>query len=217
MFIGHCGAAFFLKKYNKKISLGALFIAATLPDTLMAVLVMLGIEKFNIVKGITKANALDLYYYPFSHGLASNLIMALIAFFIFKRYYGSMRAGLIGGLALFSHFILDFVTHRPDLPLFLDGLKVGLGLWNNLFWSYFIETLIFLAGVTVYFSVMKDLSIGKRIGMGTLALVLLVFFFMGLSGAVPPSPEFLAVFNFIMAAVIISLVTWLDKTKGTSA
>ena len=217
MFIGHCGAAFFLKKYNRKISLGALFMAATLPDTLMAVLVLLGIEKFNIVKGITKANALDLYYYPFSHGLVSNLILALLAFFIFKQYYGSLRSGLIGGLALFSHFILDLVTHRPDLPLLWDGLKIGLGLWNSLFWSYFIETLIFLAGVAVYLSVMKDLSKWKKIGMGILALVLLTFFFMGLSGAVPPSPEFLAVFNLIMAAVIISLVTWLDKTKGTFA
>jgi len=192
-------------------------MAATFPDTVMAVLVLLGIEKFSIVKGITKANALDLYYYPFSHGLIFNLIMALFAFFIFKRYYGSMRVGLIGGLALFSHFLLDLVTHRPDLPLLWGDIKIGLGLWNNLFWSYFIETLIFLVGVAVYFSVMKELSKGKKIGMGILALVLLVFFFMGLSGAVPPSPEFLALFNLIMAAVIISLTTWLDRTKVTSA
>jgi len=190
-------------------------MAATLPDTIMAVLVLLGIEKFNIVKGITKVNALDLYYYPFSHGLIFNLIMALFAFFIFKRYYGSMRAGVIGGLALFSHFILDFITHRPDLPLFWGDIKIGLGLWNSLFWSYFIETLIFLVGVTVYFAVMKNVSKGKKIGIGILALVLLVFFFMGLSGAVPPSPEFMALFNLIMAAVIIGLATWLDKVKTT--
>jgi len=217
MFIGHCGAAFFLKKYEKRISLGALLMAATLPDTIMAALVLAGIEKFNIVKGITKANPLDLYYYPFSHGLVSNLILALLAFFVFRLYYKNLRAGLIGAAALFSHIILDFITHRPDLPLLWDGTKIGLGLWNNLFWSYFIETLIFLAGVTIYFSVMKNLSKGKKIGMGILAFVLLVFFFMGLSGAVPPSPEFLALFNLIMAAVIISLTTWLDRTKVTSA
>jgi hypothetical protein len=214
MFIGHCGAAFFLKKYDKKISLGALFMAATLPDTIMAVLVLMGIEKFNIVRGITKVNALDLYYYPFSHGLVSNLILALIAFFIFKHYYGSRRSGLIGGLALLSHFILDFVTHRPDLPLFWDGIKIGLGLWNNLFWSYFIEALIFIIGLAIYFSVMKELPKGKKIGMGVLALVLLVFFFMGLGGAVPPSPNFMALFNLIMAVILIALTTWLDKIKS---
>ncbi|RPI78119.1 MAG: hypothetical protein EHM45_06615 [Desulfobacteraceae bacterium] len=61
---------------------------------------------------------------------------------------------------------------------------------------------------------MKNVSKGKKIGIGILALVLLVFF-MGLSGAVPPSPEFMAFFNLIMAAVIIGLATWLDKVKTT--
>jgi membrane-bound metal-dependent hydrolase YbcI (DUF457 family) len=214
MFIGHCGAAFFLKKYDKKISLGNLFLMATLPDTIMAVLVLIGIEKFNIVKGITKANPLDLYYYPFSHGLVSNLVLALVVFFLFKAFYHSTRSGLIGATAVFSHFVLDFVTHRPDLPLLWDGIKIGLGLWNSLFWSYFIEALIFLTGLAIYFSVMKELPKGKKIGMGIMALILLVFFFMGLSGAVPPSPDFMASFNLVMAAVLIGLTTWLDKIKS---
>jgi membrane-bound metal-dependent hydrolase YbcI (DUF457 family) len=214
MFIGHYGAAFLTKKVDRKINLGVLFFLATLPDTLMAVLVLLGVEKFAIVKGITKANPLDLYHYPISHGLASNVILTLLVFFIVKAIYKSARTGVAGGLAVFSHFVLDFITHRPDLPLLWGDPKIGLGLWNHLFWSIFVEASIFAIGVAVYFSVVKEQTKAKKIGMGVLSMVLFGSYIMTMiGGAEPPSPNALAVTNLISAVIFVGLAIWLDKTK----
>ena len=92
---------------------------------------LLGIEKVRIVPGITATNPLDLYYVPYTHSLIGSMLWSIaagIAYYLLRKADGTAAA--IVGAAVFSHWVLDWLVHRPDLPLYDDTFKVGLGLWN---------------------------------------------------------------------------------------
>src|SRR6266540_3350102 len=131
MFVGHYGVSFTAKKAEPAIPLWVLFIAVQLLDVLWAPLVLLGIEKVRIVPGITASNPLDLYYMPYTHSLVAAIGWSVVAFLVYRAVRPvPPRAAAIVGVAVFSHWVLDFLVHRPDLPLYDNTAKVGLGLWN---------------------------------------------------------------------------------------
>src|SRR6266516_3735951 len=133
MFVGHYGVAFAVKTERNKIPLWVLFVAVQLLDFLWAPFVLLGIEKVRFVPGITATNALDLYYMPYTHSLVGVLFCSAVAFAIYKigwRNIASNSAALLVGFAVFSHWLLDLIVHRPDLAIYDDTMKVGFGLWN---------------------------------------------------------------------------------------
>jgi hypothetical protein len=122
-----------------------------------APLVLLGIEKVRIVPGITATNPLDLYYYPYTHSLVAAIAWSAAAAIAYRLWTGmSRRAGdgsrgaVLVGLAVFSHWVLDFVVHRPDLPLWDDAAKVGLGLWNLPAVAFALEALLLLGALRLY-------------------------------------------------------------------
>src|SRR5437762_13568340 len=126
MFVGHYSVAFAVKTERNKIPLWVLFVAVQLLDFLWAPFVLLGIEKVRMVPGITATNALDLYYMPYTHSLLGALVWSGLAALLYKfagRGRGSWGAGLIVALAVFSHWILDLIVHRPDLAIYVDTLK----------------------------------------------------------------------------------------------
>src|SRR5436309_6155686 len=120
MFVGHYGISFAAKRLDKTIPLWVLFLAVQLLDLGWGVLVPLGVEKVRIVPGITASNPLDLYYMPYTHSLIAAVLWSLAAGAAY-RYLArpvSRHAALFVGLAVFSHWVLDFIVHRPDLPLY---------------------------------------------------------------------------------------------------
>jgi len=148
MFVGHYGVSFAAKRAEPAIPLWVLFIAVQLLDVLWAPFVLLGIEKVRIVPGITASNPLDLYYMPYTHSLIGAIGWSVVAFlaYRFALRSASLRAAAIVGLTVFSHWVLDFLVHRPDLPLYDNSAKVGLGLWNLPAVAFGLEALLlFLA------------------------------------------------------------------------
>src|SRR5918996_5574702 len=120
MFVGHYGVSFAAKKFEPGISLWLLFVAVQWLDVVWAPLVLLGIESVRIVPGITASNPLDLYYMPYTHSLVAAVLWSVGAMILCKplRSVGSWSAAAWIGAAVFSHWILDWVVHRPDLPLY---------------------------------------------------------------------------------------------------
>jgi hypothetical protein len=145
MFIGHYGPAFGLKTLGKPVALWVLFVAVQWLDIVWSVLVLAGIEKLRIVPGFTQASALDLYYMPYTHGLGGALALSLLLGAIVAGCMGAGRARvfLVIAAAAFSHWLLDLLVHVPDLPLYDNSLKVGLGLWRH-FWISLPLELVFL-------------------------------------------------------------------------
>jgi membrane-bound metal-dependent hydrolase YbcI (DUF457 family) len=116
MFIGHYGVALGLKKANKGISLGLLFLAVQAVDILWTVFVLLGIEKVEIAPGVTAANPLNFVYYPFTHSLLMSVVWAGVAYCLFrfapfKANWQKGKVALIMGTAVLSHFFLDLIVH----------------------------------------------------------------------------------------------------------
>lgn len=158
MFLGHFGVGLGSKAVARKTSLGTLFLAAQFADLLWPTLLLLGVERVAIVPGITKVVPLDFSYYPYSHGLAMAVGWGLlfgVLYWLIKRY---PRGAWVVGALVVSHWVLDLLVHRPDLPLLVHGPKVGLGLWNSLAATLVLEGGVFVGGLYLYLThtVAKD-------------------------------------------------------------
>ncbi len=220
MFIGHYGVALGLKKADKSISLGLLFLAVQFVDILWTVLVLLGIEKVEIAPGITAANPLDFIYYPFTHSLLMSAIWAGVAYLLFRivpanANWQKSKAALIMAIAVLSHFFLDLIVHRPDLPMAFgaESPELGFGLWNYPAAAYLLESAIFLAGVWIYLKATAPVGPLGKYGMPVFALLLLVFNMLNLFGPPPPSAQMVAMSGLVFYILLAGVAFWLDKKR----
>jgi hypothetical protein len=176
MFVGHYSVAFAVKSEENKIPLWVLFVAVQLLDFLWAPFVLLGIEKVRIVPGITATSPLDLYYMPYTHSLIGALVWSGVGFAIYRIAAGarvSRAAALLVGFAVFSHWILDLIVHRPDLAIYDDALKVGFGLWNYKALEFALEIGILVIGIIIYLK-RNILSVPRKIGIVVFGIVLIL-------------------------------------------
>jgi hypothetical protein len=152
VFIGHYGVSFAAKAADKRLPLWLLFIAVQWLDVVWSGLVMLNVEKLNVIQGFTEGSSLDLYYMPYTHGLIGALTLSaalgtVVALFLHDR---RIAAGAIIAGAVFSHWLLDLIVHVEDLPLLGNAFKVGFGLWRHVWLSFPLEIAILAAGATIY-------------------------------------------------------------------
>jgi hypothetical protein len=151
MFVGHYGVSFAVKRAEPRIPLWVLFLAVQLVDVFWAVFVLLGIEKVRVVPGITASNPLDLYYMPYTHSLVGSLAFSAAAYLAWRFIArGDARSAGFIALAVFSHWVLDLLVHRPDMALWDDTMKVGLGLWNYPMIELPFEGAILFGGIWLY-------------------------------------------------------------------
>jgi hypothetical protein len=151
MFIGHLAVAMGAKKVAPKTSLGTLIISTQFLDLLWPIFLILGIEHVRIDPGNTAVTPLDFYDYPISHSMITSLgwsILVALVYFSFRKY--KIGAWVVG-TGVFSHWILDFISHRPDMPI-APGMHsyFGLGLWYSRPATLIVEGLMFLAGIVLY-------------------------------------------------------------------
>src|SRR5260370_41602793 len=175
MFVGHYGVSFAVKTPRNKIPLWVLFVAVQLLDFLWAPFVLLGVEKVRFVPGIIATNALDLYYMPYTHSLVGALFWPAVAFVIYKigwRNIASNSAALLVGFAVFSHWLLDLIVHRPDLAIYDDTLKVGFGLWNHKGIEFVLEIGILLFSAVLYLK--RNGAIARKTGIIIFTAVLVL-------------------------------------------
>jgi hypothetical protein len=175
MFVGHYSVAFAVKSETNKIPLGVLFVAVQLLDFLWAPFVLLGIEKVRMVPGFTATNPLDLYYMPYTHSLVGALFWSGLACVLYRVGWGRKASGaaaLLVGFAVFSHWLLDLIVHRPDLAIYDDTLKVGFGLWNYRGLEFGLEIAILIGGITLYLK--RNSSVTRNAGIITFGAVLIL-------------------------------------------
>jgi hypothetical protein len=215
MFVGHYGPSFAATSLNKSIPLWVLFLAVQFLDILWGTFVLLGIEKVRIVPGITATSPLDLYYMPYTHGLDTAILWALLVTVLYRvvrRDSGWAAAALVGA-AVFSHWVLDLLVHRPDMPLYDDTFKVGLGLWNYPVVASGLEVLSLFGGLYLYFRATKPVTPGGRYGMVVFGVVMLIMQGIAFFGPPPASDRRVAsealAFYFILAGVAY----WLERMR----
>jgi hypothetical protein len=214
MFLGHFGVGFAAKKAAPEVSLGTFFLAAQLADLIWPNLLLIGVERVEIEPGATAVTPLDFASYPYSHSLVGlTLWGVLFAFaYSFARKAGPPVRLLLVAVVL-SHWFLDWVTHRPDLPLtFVGARRVGLGLWSSLPGTLAAELLLFLGGVAVYLRGTR-----ARDRSGRVALWALVLFLLGIYAASvfsPPPPSAAAVAWTAQAMwLLVAWGYWVDRHR----
>ena len=215
MFIGHFGVALAAKRLSPRASLGTLFFAAQFLDLIWPIFLLLGLEHVRIAPGITRMSPFDFYDYPISHSLLTatgwSLLVGGIYYIARRRFVDA----IVVGLAVLSHWVLDFLVHRPDLPLWPGGPKVGLGLWNNWIAEIAIEVAIFAAGIWIYTTVTR-----ARDGVGRYAFwALMGFLFLGwvasLLPSAPPNEKSMA-WGALTMWILVPWAWWADKHRDTS-
>ncbi len=215
MFVGHYGVSFATKRVERSIPLWVLFLAVQFLDVLWAPFVLLGIEKVRIVPGITATNPLDLYYMPYTHSLTAALFWSWacgIAYRLVVRP-SAPRAGFAIGAAVFSHWVLDFIVHRPDLPLYGNSAKVGLGLWNLPPLALGLEAALLFGGMWLYFRDGRTRSRGTVVfGVVMLGIQAYVFF-----GPPPASDQAMASTAIVAYALFALVIWWLQDRKVRAA
>ena len=151
MFIGHFGVALAAKKVAPRTSLGTLVMAAQFVDLLWPVFLLLGVERVIIAPGTTAVTPLDFISYPLSHSLLADLGWACLFAGIYKMVKRDSRGAVCLWFVVISHWLLDALSHQPDLPLYPgSSTYIGLGLWNSRLWTILVEGAIFVIGARLY-------------------------------------------------------------------
>jgi hypothetical protein len=190
MFIGHFALGFAAKRAAPEVSLGTLFLAAQFVDLLWPTLLLLGVERVEIDPALGGA-PLVFVHYPISHSLLGALgwgALLGVAYFAVSR---QRRGAWAVGLLVISHWVLDLLVHRPDLPLlFAGGPALGLGLWNLPVAAQVLEIALFAACFAVYLRTPAGRSAGLK--PWVLAALLIVIQIGNALGPPPPSMEAIA-------------------------
>ena len=216
MFVGHYGPSFALKAIESRIPLWLLFLAVQLVDVAWAVLVLAGIEKVRIVPGITATNPLDLYYMPYTHSLVAALLWAAAGAVAWRIRAGRGRwvPALLVAAAVFSHWLLDLLVHRPDLPLYDNTAKVGLGLWNFPATAFALEAGLLFGGMFLYFRATRARAAGGRYGMIAFGVVMLALQASVFFGPPPASAQQLALTALFSYLAFAAVVYWLERKRA---
>jgi hypothetical protein len=205
MFLGHFGVGLAAKKITPYTSLGTLLLSAQLLDLIWPVLVLRGVEQVRVQPGITALNPLDFVSYPWSHSLVMAAVWALAfagLYAVIRRY---PRGAAVVGALVVSHWVLDVVSHRPDLPLVPGaGPLVGLGLWHSVPATLVVELVLLGVGLYLYSGHTEPVD---RIGTWALrlfAVALVGIYLASVFGPPPPDDRTVA----YSALALWLLVVW---------
>lgn len=217
MLIGHYSASFAIKSKTRDVPLWVLFVAVQLMDVFWTSLLLLGVEKARVEPALPSV-PLDLYYMPYSHSLVAVLIVCAAVFFLYKSFVpprGVVRPALLVALAVLSHWLLDIPVHRPDLPLYDDMDKIGLGLWNYPVWAFLLEIGLFFGCMIMYLRATTPTGKGGGYGFVVFGLVLAVIQAGIVFAPVPPwlTTEMVAAGLLAYYAAAAAVVWRLEKKR----
>lgn len=213
MFIGHFAVGLGAKSIQPRISLGTLFIASQFIDLLWPLLLQLGVERVRIDPGNTATTPLDFVHYPVSHSLLTVVGWGLLLGFLYKVLRSDTRGGILVGLLVVSHWVLDLIVHRPDLPLYPgDAPMVGLGLWNSVPATLIVEGLFLIAGIYLYLRTTTHKNKKGLYGFWGLVGFLILINISNLLGPPPPSESALAWVGHLQW-LFVAWAYWVDHNR----
>ena len=213
MFVGHYAVGLAAKRFAPRTSLGILIAAPILLDLIWPILLLIGWEHVSIVESANPFLRLQFDSYPISHGLVAVIGWATL----FASIYFGLARYLAGAIAVWlgviSHWLLDYVVHLPDLPLYAGGSRLlGLGLWNRRWITVAVELTLLAAGVAIYlFQTRAKDRFGSR-GFWTFLFMLVALYGAVVSGPAPPSVNKLAL-GALSSLLFVPFAWWFDSHR----
>jgi hypothetical protein len=216
MFAGHVGVALAIGRAERRVNVGVFVVAALLLDLVLWVFVLLGWEWVTIPADFASTHQ-PKFVFPYSHGLLAGIVWSLLAAAVAWASLSQLRmarrrAAALIAAAVFSHWLLDALVHRAELPLAGAASPViGLGLWHSMPVALGVEAAIVAAGVVLFMSGSR-LSRRKSIALAVLSVVVLSFTVAGMTVAPPPpSAAAMAGGSLITLIVVSALACWLGR------
>jgi len=210
MFIGHFALGLAAKRAVPRVSLGVLFAAAQLADLLWPAFLAIGLEQVRIDPGNTALTPLDFVSYPYSHSLLLLLVWGAAMALVCSPLARGRRVFAVISALVVSHWVLDFLTHRPDMPLYPGGPKLGLGLWNSIPATMAVEVPMFFAGLWIYTRATHPRDAVGRWAFGTLVAALLLIYVANIFSPPPPSVTALTAVALIGGVLFTAWSGWAD-------
>jgi hypothetical protein len=214
MFIGHFAVGFAAKRFAPRTSLALLLAAPLLSDLLWPVFLLLGWEQMRVDPGNTRFTPIDLVYFPWSHSLLMSVFWATVFALVYHLTARYWPGTIVIGIGVVSHWVLDWVTHRPDMPLYPGGPRYGLGLWNSIPGTMVVEIAMLTGGVWLY---LRTTSARDRIGLyafvAYVSLLLVLYIGDRFSGA-PPTASDIVWTGIPAEVVLLSWAWWFDRHRA---
>jgi len=212
MFIGHYAVGLASKKAAPHASLGVLIAAPILLDLLWPIFLLIGSEHVVIQPNSNPFLRLEFISYPLSHGLVAVVGWATLfaaLYFGIARYAWGAIVILIG---VISHWLLDYVVHRPDLPLYAGSRLLGLGLWNHRWLTMAIEVSMFFIVIWTYQRETRARNMIGQYAFWAFILFLLILYGLAAFGPPPPSVKAIAV-GTLFSWLFVPWAWWFDRHR----
>jgi membrane-bound metal-dependent hydrolase YbcI (DUF457 family) len=214
MFVGHFAVGFAAKRVAPRTPLGWLVLAPIFLDVLWPVFVLTGIEHARIAPGFTELVPLDLYDMPWSHSLAMSIVWSVALAIAYAMRHTDRRGAVVIAAGVFSHWVLDWVTHSPDLGI-APGVerRLGLGLWNSIAGTILVELSILAIAIALYARTTRAVDGAGRWGLVAIALFLLVAYFATAFGPLPPSMRAVTIGSLVATTIVVGSAAWIDRHR----
>jgi hypothetical protein len=213
MFIGHSALALAAKRAAPRSSLGTLIAATTLADLLFPVFFLAGWEHARIVPNPNPFLTLWLDSIPISHSLLTLIGWGVLFAVLYGLRTGYERGAVAVALLVVSHWVLDWVTHRPDMPLYPGGRGWGLGLWNSFSGTVVTESVMFAAALWLYAAATRARDGIGRYGFWGFVAVLLLSYYGSLFSPPPSNERAFAIGGIIFGWLFVLWAGWSDRHR----
>jgi hypothetical protein len=195
-----------------RLSLGTLLLAAQWADLIWPLLLFVGVERVVVVPGLMKTSSLDFVSYPVSHSLVALLAWAMLLGGIhFARRRNAVAAVIVGALVV-SHWFLDVLMHRPDMPIWPGGPRFGLSVWNSVPGTLAAELTLYAAGIAIYARVTRPKDLTGTVAFWFLVLVLFGLWMAALFGPPPPDANTIAL-SGLLGWLFLPWAYWIERHR----
>ncbi len=218
MFVGHFSAGLLAKRAAPGLSLGTAVFAAILADIMGPLLVMAGVERIEFGSGRGAANYYHAIDVAFSHSLVTTLVWAVILAGLYlltrRDRQGNRFSAALLIAAVVSHWVLDVVSHRPDMPL-APGVStvLGLGLWGSVGATVVVEGGLWLAALFVYVRASRSVSSAGRWVFWSGAFILTLFWYNNIAGLPPSRPADAPMASLIFFLLATAWAYWMNRAR----
>jgi membrane-bound metal-dependent hydrolase YbcI (DUF457 family) len=214
MFIGHFAVGFAAKKFAPRTSMAFLLAAPLFLDMLWPIFVLAGWEQVRIDPGNTRYTPLDFVHYPWSHSLLMSIVWATLFALLYHRIAADRTGTIAIWIGVVSHWVLDWITHRPDMPLYPGGRRLGLGLWNSITGTMVVAIGMLAVGVWLYTGATRARDrTGKYALVAYAGLLMLLYISDRFSGP-PPSVAAVAWVGIAASVVFVPWAWWFDHHRA---
>ena len=210
MFLGHIAVGLAGKRAAPSVSLATWLASIQLLDLLWPILLLAGLEHVRIVPGITAFTPFDFYHYPITHSLVGSATWAAVFGGGWLAARRNTAVAALLGAGVVSHWVLDVIAHRPDMPVFPHGPYLGLGLWNSIPATLTVELTMFAVGIVVY--VRCGGAGRRRVSFWLLMAFLLVAYCAAAFGPPPPDVRTLA-WSALASWLLLPWAWWADRQR----